>query len=99
MPEHNEFLGIVVNGQFHRVSPERPIGSPLRLTEIQRQEAILPEAKEIHLKEYEGKAIMIQGIVDSGWVYTAQVIDHGGPILTALVKKVFQQKSEAIQLE
>ena len=34
---------------------------------------------------YEGRAIMVQGHDGGGWVYSAQVVDHAGPILTAVV--------------
>lgn len=34
---------------------------------------------------------MVTGYGDSDWVYEAAVIDEAGPILTAVVQKVFGQ--------
>lgn len=31
---------------------------------------------------------MVSGEIDSGWIYQATVIDHAGPILTAVVEKI-----------
>lgn len=59
------------------------------MTSIQKQEAKPPESGELNLSEYDGKAIMVSGYVDSGWVYEAGVIDEVRPILTAVVRKVF----------
>jgi hypothetical protein len=89
MNGRDQVLGIVENGRFKRLEPGGPLGDFLRLTSIQRQEARPPESGEVNLTEYEGKAIMVSGYVDSGWVYSAAVIDEAGPILTAVVQKVF----------
>jgi hypothetical protein len=71
------------------------IGSPLglRLTTIQRQEARSVESGEVDLTAYEGDAILIEGIRDSGWIYEARIVDHAGPILTLLVRRAFEKKS------
>ena len=94
MNGREEILGMVENGRFKRLEPEGAIGDVLRLTSIQRQEARPPESGELNLSEYEGKAIMVSGYVDSGWVYEAGVIDEAGPTLTAVVRKVFGQAKE-----
>ena len=82
------FIGIVENGKFKQLSPKpAPLGE-VRLTSIQMQESRPPESGELNLSEYEGNAIAVQGYGGS-WIYSAKVIDSGGPIVTALVKKVF----------
>jgi hypothetical protein len=91
MNGREEILGIVENGRFLVPGESGPLGGSMRLTSIQRQEARPPESGELNLTEYEGKAIMVSGYVDSGWVYEAGVIDEAGPILTAVVRKVFGQ--------
>ena len=85
-----DMLGIVREGKFYPVAIEDEVALPVRLTAIQMQQAIAPEAGELHLARYEGSAIMVQGHGGGGgWVYSAQVIDVAGPILTAVVKEVF----------
>ena len=91
MNGRNQVLGIVENGSFKRLEPGGPLGDVLRLTSIQKQEARPPESGELNLTEYEGKAIMVTGYIDSSWVYEASVEDVAGPILTTVVQKVFGQ--------
>lgn len=91
MNTRDEILGVVKNGQFKRLESGQPLGDFLRLTSIQRQEARPPESGELDLVEYEGKAIMVTGYIDSSWVYEASVEDVAGPILTTVVRKVFEQ--------
>lgn len=82
-------LGIVQNGQFLPLAPERAFGLSVGLTAIRMQEAIAPEAGELDLTDYEGKAIMVRGHDAGGWIYSATVVDHAGPILTAVVERLF----------
>lgn len=91
MNENNQFLGIVKNGQLQLLQPENLAGTSVRLTRIQMQEAVSVESGEIDLTEYEGKAIMVRGHKSSEWIYSAEVIDQVGPILAAVVQKVFSQ--------
>jgi hypothetical protein len=53
--------------------------------------SVPPETAELDLSVYEGKAIMVHGHDGGGWIYSAMVIDQAGPILTAVVRKVFGQ--------
>jgi hypothetical protein len=89
MNGRDQVLGIVENGRFARLQADGPLGNFLGLTSIRRQEARPPESDELNLTEYEGKAIMVTGYVDSSWVYEASVEDVAGLILTAVVRKVF----------
>jgi hypothetical protein len=47
---------------------------------------------EINLTEYEGKAIMVNGVLPEhkGWLYEANVVDQASPILTAVVEELFR---------
>ena len=82
-------IGIVENGEFRPLSPGRGALGTVDLTSIRPQEARSPESGKIDLREYEGKAIAVQGNDQGGWIYSASVIDAGGPLVTALVQKVF----------
>ena len=87
----DEILGIVRDGMFYPVSDSEGGFSSfsLRLTGIQMQEAIAPEAEEIYVDEFEGRAIMIEGLDGGSWIYDVIIIDKAGPILSEVVKKVF----------
>jgi len=92
-----QFIGIVQNGHFQLLSPSRLAGIPTRLTRIPMQAAQSPDSAELELGAYEGKAIMVRGHSSGGWIYSAEVIDEAGPILTVVVQQVFGQKSAALQ--
>jgi hypothetical protein len=62
----------------------------LRLTRAAMQASFPPEHEELDLTEYEGKAIMICGHGSGGeWVWSTEVTDVAGPILTETVRKFF----------
>ena len=91
----DKFLGIVQNGRFSILMP-RPQCCTVRLTRIAKPASIAEEltaTHEINLAEYEGKAIMVSGVLPErrGWLYEANVIDQAGPILTEVVKETFGQ--------
>ena len=93
MNGNDQFLGMVRNGAFELLAPYRAPGGSVRLTRIQMQEARPPESAELDLTEYEGKAIMVRGYGGGGWIYSAEVIDQAGPILTAVVQQVFARRA------
>jgi len=99
MNGNDQFLGIVQNGEFQLLEPYRPLGGSVRLTGISMQESVPPESAELDLTEYEGKAIMVSGHDGGGWIYSAVVIDQAGPILTAVVQKVFGRESGILDTE
>ena len=83
-------LGIVKDGHFYVLTPHGGEGSMVRLTAISMQVPVSVESGELDLTRYEGQAIMVQGHDGGGgWIYSAQVIDQAGPILTAVVRQVF----------
>ena len=89
MSAKKEFLGIVRDGLFHALTPPGAEDNLVRLTAIAMQVSVPVERGELDLTRYEGQAIMVQGHDGGGWIYSAQVIDQAGPILTAVVQQVF----------
>ena len=87
------FIGVVKDGKFHLLAPRpsSPSTAAIRLTDIQMQEARPPESDELNLEKYEGKAVMVHGHNGGGWIYRAAIVDGGGPLVTALVMKVFSK--------
>lgn len=83
------YIGIVTEGKVHILYPKPSFIVPVRLTEIQMQEARSVESGEINLLPYEGNAVMFSGVHGGTWIYETKLLDHGSPLLTALVKKVF----------
>jgi hypothetical protein len=89
-----DYLGLVKDKKFLLLIPESEAGNVVRLTETPMQAALPPEAQEMDLKKHEGKAIMIRGRYGGGWIYSAEIIDLAGPILNALVQRVFSEDIE-----
>lgn len=90
----DKFLGVVQRERFSILLP-RPQCCTVRLTRIAKPASISEElvaSHEISLAEYEGKAIMANGVLPEhkGWLYEANVIDQAGPILTEVVKELFR---------
>ena len=85
------FLCTVKNGEIMVLLPESEAGNAVRLTEMPMQKAVAPEVQEISVKKHEGKAIMVEGHSSGGWIYSAELIETAGPILSALVQKVFSR--------
>ena len=88
MNSHEQFLCVVKDGKIEILLPESEAGNFVRLTEMPMQAALPPEAQEISVKKHEGKAIMVEGHIGGGWIYSTEMIDLAGPILSALVQKV-----------
>lgn len=89
MNSDEQFLCMVNNGKLTILLPDSKAGNIVRLTEMPMQASIPPEAQEISIKKHEGKAIMVKGRYGEGWIYSTEMIDLAGPILSALVQKVF----------
>ena len=89
MSQSSNFLGIVENGQFHLLDTSQAETMSLRFTSMAKQGLRPPESAELDLTQYEGRAVLIRGHVDSGWVYSVEVIDQATPIVTKLVQHVF----------
>jgi len=90
----DKFLGTVQDSRFSILWP-RPQCCTIRLTRIVKPASIsedLVASHEINLGEYEGKAIMVSGVLPEkkGWLYEANIIDQAGPMLTEVVKELFR---------
>ncbi len=83
-------VGIVRDGEFWVLTPAGSAGLSARLTGIAMQESVSPESREIDLRPYEGSAILVHGRSGGGWIYEAEVIDQGGPLLTEIAEQVFR---------
>lgn len=88
-----EFLGLVENGEFRILEPKEHCCT-VRLTKLIKPK-LLDEATiekhQIDLSEDEGMAIMVEGGLgkEELWVYEAKVTDRAGPIISAVVRKIF----------
>ena len=86
------FIGVVENGVLRIVYPKTAATSRIKFTNIEMQMAVPPESGELDLSTYEGMAIAIEGHNGGGdWIYSARVVDSGSPIVTALVRQVFDK--------
>jgi hypothetical protein len=87
--EPQEALGLVVKAQIISADTRQPIN----VTEEQMQDAIDPRAKLVDLSKYEGRAILISCQTNDGsFLWGSNLISTTGPILTGIVKKVFDLK-------
>jgi len=78
--------------RFKVLSPKTDSGS-VRLTTIQVQAAQTPESAEVNLEKFESSAIAVQGVFSGDWIFSANVIDTAGPIVTTLVRHVLKDAS------
>lgn len=83
-------IGIVQDGELWVLTPATSAGLSARLTGIAMQESVSPESREIDLSDYEGSAILVHGHDGGGWIYEAEVIDRGGPLLTEIAEQAFR---------
>jgi hypothetical protein len=88
-----EFLGRVENGEFRILEPKEHCCT-VRLTKLIKPKLLDEAAVEKHqidLSKDEGMAIMVEGALgkEELWVYEAKVVDRAGPILSAVVGKIF----------
>jgi hypothetical protein len=86
------YIGLVEMDRFKVLSPKTDSDS-VRLTTVQVQAAQTPESAEVSLEKFESNAIAVQGILSGDWIFSANVIDTAGPIVTALVRKVLKEAS------
>ena len=75
---------------FHVIDPPSERTTSFFLTTIDRQESIPPYSAPMQLNEYEDSAILVQGFIDSGILYSADVVEVAGPILTKVIQKIYQ---------
>jgi len=88
----DQFLGYVNEGTFYLLPAEYYLDFPVRLSAMPMYAAALPESSEFCLDEWEGQVVMVEGYDGGGWIYSAEIIDQAGPILSALVMQVFNME-------
>lgn len=87
----HQYVGVVEGGRFILLLPEPDAGSHRRLTTLDRPTLQPPELDEIHLDESEGQVVMVTGEADSQWIWSAQIVEVAGPIVTALAKALLRR--------
>ena len=93
-----EYLGRVTAGRFEILLPEVLAGSSRRLTEMGMQVAQPPETEELDIADYNGQVVMVRGHADSVWIWSAEVIDVAGPILTVVAEKVLGEAAKTPEM-
>lgn len=83
-----EVMGLVRGGELVLSVPSGRADPSVRLTRIPSQGAQAPEADEVDLSQYEGRAIMVRGDDQGRWIHSAEIIDVAGPILSAVVERL-----------
>ena len=88
-----EFLGLVENDEFRILEPKEHCCT-VKLTQLIKPSLLDESAIEKHqidLSKDEGMAIMVEGSLakEELWVFEAKVTDKAGPILSAVVRKLF----------
>ena len=96
MTSNQRYLGIIEAGRFKLLMPDAIAGTHRRLTTIRMQNAQPPELDEIHLDEYDGNVVLVGGYADEDWIWSADVIEVAGPILTILAKQMFEKTHNSI---
>lgn len=98
MNTHKQFLGMVRQGKFYVLAPEDFQTGPIGLTGIQKTEARSPESAEIDLFIYEDRVIMVNGEIESDWLYAAEVVEEAGPVLSNFLEIYFSQEEREKKL-
>jgi hypothetical protein len=88
--EGGALLGLAQGGELTILAPAGSAGSAARLTQIGMAEAVSPGSREIDLLQYEGQALVVRGHDGGGWIYEAEIVEQGGPLLTALVQWAYR---------
>jgi len=61
----------------------------VRLTRIQRQESVSPESGTPPTDDLVGRCVVVQGILDSDWLYEARIVETLGPLESRLARYAF----------
>lgn len=67
-----------------------PIGR-VRLTRIQRQQAVSPESDMPPTDDLVGRCVLVYGLLDSGWLYEARIVASLTPLEAGLARYAFGQ--------
>jgi hypothetical protein len=83
-----EIMGLVQEGRFKPSVPSGRLEPYARLTYCVAETGAAPESQEVDLSLYDGRAIMVRGLDSGNWIYSAEVIEVAGPILSAVVERL-----------
>lgn len=86
-----QILGLVEDGAFYALAGGDS-RAPLGLTSIARQEARSVESGALDLTAEEGRAIVVRGVPDGGWLYEARVLEVAGPLVSAEIRRFIGMK-------
>jgi hypothetical protein len=86
------FLGIVEGERLKVLSSEAVAGGSYRLARSDRGVGV-PEDAELSLGALEGAVVMVRGIAGDGWIHSATITDHAGPIVTALARRLYGEST------
>lgn len=98
MNTHKQLLGMVRRGKFYILAPEDLQTGPIGLTGIRKTEARSPESAEIDLSNYENRVILVNGEIESDWLYAADVAEEAGPVLSNFLEIYFSQEEREKKL-
>jgi len=90
LAEQGALLGLAQDGELHILAPASSAGGTARLTQIRMPEAASPESGEIDLQPHEGRVLVVRGLDSGGWVYEAEIVEQGGPLLASIVRLVYR---------
>ena len=85
------FLGIVRQGRFAVLAGETASTGLFRLTSASLQAGQAPESGLIALDQYDGLAILVRGIGQNDWIYSAQIVEQASQILSVVVQVLFSE--------
>ena len=91
------FLGVVQNGRFVVRVFEVATSESFRLTQFAPHSTQSPESMEISLLPYDGLALLVRGISQGEWIYSASIAERGSEMLSLLVQAVFRTPMTADQ--
>jgi hypothetical protein len=89
MATQYSYLGLVEIEKFTLLLPESGVGTHRRLTTLSRDDNQPPELNELHLSEYEDQVLLVRGVADGNWIWSAEIVEVAGPIMSMLVKHLF----------
>jgi quercetin dioxygenase-like cupin family protein len=90
--ETQGIIGDVKSGMFRRLYGGTP-GETARLTTIAPEEAISPETREIRLQDLEGRLLVVHGMDQGSWIYSARILDvhsGGAPPASEFIRTLFR---------
>lgn len=83
------YLGIAKAGRIKILHAEDGQTGRVRVTSLALQSAQAPETAEVDLVNCDGFALLVRGIRNGDWIYSARIVEQAGQIVGLLVQKAF----------